>query len=84
MSGFTVDGVLVRRDVPPSQGEEGDEGEGEVKIMGGRGRTSMRRLKGGGWRGGKRREQVDLQDDNDGATVTVRRIPSLALSNKVK
>ena len=84
MSGFTVDGVLVRRDVPPSQGEEGDEGEGEVKIRGGRGRTLMRRLEGGGWHGGKRREQVDSQDDNDGAAATVRHIPSLVLPNKVK
>ena len=84
MSRFTVDGVLVCRDVPPSQGKEGDEGEGEVKIRGGRGRTSIRRLKGGGWHGGKRREQVDSQDDNDGAAVTARHIPTLALPNKVK
>jgi len=43
-----VDGVLICHDVPPSQGEEGGEGEGEVKIRGGRGRPSMRRLEGGG------------------------------------
>ena len=84
MSGFTVDGVLVRHDVPPSQGEEGDKGEGEAKIRGGRGRTLMRRLEGGGWHGGKRREQVDSQDDNDGAAATVHHIPSLVLPNKVK
>ena len=44
----------------------------------------MRRLEGEGWHGGKRREQVNLQDDNDGAAASARRIPSLALPNKVK